>query len=267
MQVLEDWTIRAIDFDADGTLPELDWKPGRARGPAFWRGTFDASETGDTFLDMSTWGQGIVWINGRCLGRYWSIGPTQTMYLPGPWIRRGRNEVIVLDLTGPQSARVEGLRAPILDRLQPERDLPRAARTSRLQLDGIAPVAAGTFESGASIQEVRFAKPAAGRQFCIEALSAFDGKDYAAIAEISLLDAAGRPLDQSAWTIAYASSEEMNREDGSALNAINGQATDFWHTAYSGEPHPRFPHRLVIDLGTSTRIHGMRYTPRQGPPQ
>ncbi len=38
--------------------------------------------TGDTFLDMRTWGKGVAWINGHALGRFWNIGPTQTMYVP-----------------------------------------------------------------------------------------------------------------------------------------------------------------------------------------
>ena len=264
-QPLEHWTIRAIDFGANGALPALAWQARPAQGPAFWRGQFQAAGAGDTFLDMSSWGQGVVWINGRCLGRYWSIGPTQTMYLPGAWLRRGANQVVVLDLTGPREPRMAGLTLPILDQLHPERDLARPASAVQLQLAGVAPVQAGQFDAGGATQDIVFAAPVWGRQFCLEALSAFDGGNGAAVAEIALLDRAGRPLDQSAWTIAYASSEELERIDGSALNAINGQASDYWHSAYSGAaaatPHP---HQLVIDLGARSEIAGLRYTPRQG---
>jgi beta-galactosidase len=264
-QPVENWEIRAIDFDADGVLPPLAFKRGRSRGPAFWRGSFEAGRGADTFLDMSSWGQGIVWINGRCLGRYWSIGPTQTMYLPGPWIRRGRNEVVVLDLTGPQAARIAGLAEPILDQLHREKDLTRPASTARLQLDDAKPAHEGQFAPGAATQDVSFATAVTGRQFCLESLDAFDGKQYAAVAEIALLDKRGKTLDQSSWTIAYASSEEATREDGSALNAINGQNTDYWHTALDGRgAGASHPHRLVIDLGRATEVVGMRYTPRQG---
>jgi beta-galactosidase len=187
------------------------------------------------------------------------------MYLPGPWIKRGRNEVVVLDLTGPQSARIAGLKTPILDRLRPDRDLPRPPSKVRPQLDGVKPVHEGEFARGAATQEVMFAQPAGGRQFCLESLDAFDGKGYAAVAELALLGVDGKPLNQSNWTIAYASSEEATREDGSALNAINGQNTDHWHTAYSGNaPHPAHPHRLIIDLGKPATVAGLRYTPRQG---
>jgi len=265
-QAVENWEIRAIDFDADAVLPPLAFKPDRAKGAAFWRGSFDVAASADTFLDMSSWGQGIVWINGRCLGRYWSIGPTQTMYLPGPWIRRGKNEIVVLDLTGPQTARIAGLKEPILDALHPEKDLARPPSTARAQLDGIKPVHEGQFAPGAATQDVMFATAAKGRQFCLESLDAFDGKQYAAIAEIALLDKAGKTLNQSTWTIAYASSEEAKKEDGSALNAINGQNTDHWHTAYSGAAAAtaKHPHRIILDLGKEVEVAGLRYTPRQG---
>lgn len=268
-KLLENWEIRAIDFDADAVLPPLTWKAGRAQGAAFWRGSFDVTQNGDTFLDMSGWGQGIVWVNGRCLGRYWSIGPTQTMYLPGPWIKQGRNEVVVLDLTGPRSARIEGLKTPILDKLRPELDLPRPPSKVKPALDGVKPAYEGEFAQGSAVQDVKFAQPLKGRQFCLESVDAFDGKQYAAVAELALLGADGKPLNQSNWTIAYVSSEEFTKEDGGALNAINGQASDFWHTAYSGKaamaPGAKHPHRLIIDLGKDDMVAGLRYTPRQGP--
>ncbi len=263
---VENWEIRAIDFDADAVLPPLAFKAGRAKGPAFWRGSFDASRTGDTFLDMSSWGQGVVWVNGRCLGRYWSIGPTQTMYLPGPWIKQGRNEVVVLDLTGPQVARIAGLKEPILDQLHPEKDLKRPPSKMKPKLAGVTPAHEGQFAPGSKTQDVVFAKPVEGSQFCLESIDAFDGRQYAAVAEIALLDKGGKTINQSNWTIAYASSEEGRKEDGQALNAINGQSTDHWHTAFSGAAAgSAHPHRLVIDLGKRVEVAGLRYTPRQGP--
>jgi beta-galactosidase len=65
------------------------------------------------------------------------------------------------------------------------------------------------------------------------------------------------------WTIAYVDSEERERGDGTAENAIDGQTANFWHTEW-GAAQPGFPHRLILDLGQARTIGGFRYTPRQG---
>ena len=52
--------------------------------PAFHRGTFIIEQQGDCFVDMSQWGKGAVWVNGKSLGRFCNIGPQQTLYIPAP---------------------------------------------------------------------------------------------------------------------------------------------------------------------------------------
>lgn len=51
---------------------------------------------------MEAFGKGQVYVNGHALGRFWQIGPQQTLYLPGCWLKKGKNEVIVLDVVGPK---------------------------------------------------------------------------------------------------------------------------------------------------------------------
>lgn len=256
------WQVYRLPLD-DAMLASLRWKPSEAAGPAFWRGTFEVAKPADVFLDVRTWGKGVLWVNGRCMGRFWNIGPTQTMYVPGPWLKSGRNEVIVLDLLGPKEPTLAGLEKPILDQLRPELDFVKKVQPSVLAIEGVKPVHVGAFAAGAAAQEVRFAKPVQGRQFCLETLNAIDGKPYAAVAELSLLDGDGAPIPHTIWTIAYVDSEERISEDGSALNAINGQTADFWHTEWS-QAQPAHPHHLVIDLGQTVTISGLRYTPRAG---
>jgi beta-galactosidase len=119
---VEDWEILPMDFGADAALPPLRWRGQTTSQPAFWHGTFNLARTGDTFLDVSNWGFGLLWVNGHCLGKYWNIGPTQTMYLPAPWLRAGANDVVVLDLLGPERPVLAGVKVPVLDRLRPEKD-------------------------------------------------------------------------------------------------------------------------------------------------
>ena len=77
------------------------------------------------------------------------------------------------------------------------------------------------------------------------------------------MDASGKPLSHEGWTVAYVDSEEREREDGSAENAIDGQTANFWHTQW-GSTSPNHPHRLALDLGRRQSISGFRYVPRQG---
>jgi beta-galactosidase len=86
------------------------------QSPAFYRAHFNLTTTGDTFLDIRNLGKGALWINGHPIGRFWNIGPQQTLYVPGPWLRTGENEIIVFDLAPTTSApTLQGLATPILD--------------------------------------------------------------------------------------------------------------------------------------------------------
>uniref|UniRef100_A0A9J8ASR0 Si:dkey-224e22.2 n=1 Tax=Cyprinus carpio carpio TaxID=630221 RepID=A0A9J8ASR0_CYPCA len=61
--------------------------------PAFFRGSLVVDQPTDTFLKLPNWSKGVVFVNGQNLGRHWSVGPQKALYLPGPWLRSGDNEV------------------------------------------------------------------------------------------------------------------------------------------------------------------------------
>ena len=104
-QFLFGWTIY--------TLPLKDLSPLKYQGqkkdklPAFFRGYLEVDEPADTFLSMEGWGKGVVLVNGFNLGRYWNIGPTKTLYIPAPLLKKGRNEIVVFEL--------ESLKEPVVD--------------------------------------------------------------------------------------------------------------------------------------------------------
>ena len=257
---LSNWEIFPMPLDA-AQLSTLQYKAAdSANAPAFWRGSFALEKPGDTFLDVRSWGKGVAWINGYCLGRFWNIGPTQTMYIPGSWLKRGRNEVVMLELTGPREPRLSGLARPILDELHPELDFSRKTRASgAFDATGVAPAAEDTFTGEIRWQEAHFPKPVKGRYLCLEALSALDAEAFAAVAEIDAMGENGEVLSKANWKIFWASSEETNNLPGAAENVLDGQPATFWHTEPEG-----YPHRLVIDLGESRSLRGIRYLPRSG---
>ncbi|MBQ1935491.1 MAG: beta-galactosidase, partial [Clostridia bacterium] len=83
--------------------------------PVLLRGTFDADETKDAFLHMKGFGKGNVWVNGFNLGRYWEIGPQETLFLPKDLLKKSGNVIEVLDLHHRDSlAVVEGIDHAIL---------------------------------------------------------------------------------------------------------------------------------------------------------
>lgn len=87
--------------------------------PTIYEGTFDVSQNGDTFLNMKNWGKGVVFVNGYNLGRYWKIGPQQTLYLPGCWLKKGTNKIVVFDqLNDVKQTEISTLDKPVLDDLQ-----------------------------------------------------------------------------------------------------------------------------------------------------
>jgi beta-galactosidase len=121
-QPLAGWTVYPLPLDA-GMLASLKFGPAHSgSGPAFWRAHVTLDVAGDTFLDMRGWGKGVVWVNGHCLGRFWDIGPTQTAYAPGCWLKAGANEVVILDVAAPTDPVVAGLGEPIIDQLRPGMD-------------------------------------------------------------------------------------------------------------------------------------------------
>ncbi|WP_328320995.1 beta-galactosidase [Kribbella sp. NBC_00382] len=92
---LTDWETCVIDLDA---VPAAVGGGGLVPGPTAWRASFEADGPVDHFLKTDAWGKGFAWVNGFCLGRYWHRGPQHTLYVPGPVVLRGANELVVLEL-------------------------------------------------------------------------------------------------------------------------------------------------------------------------
>lgn len=75
----------------------------------FFRAVLHLDAAHDSYIDMSTWDKGYVWVNGHLLGRYWRIGPQQRLYCPASWFGRGDNEIVVLDMHRTAAAPIRGV--------------------------------------------------------------------------------------------------------------------------------------------------------------
>ncbi|XP_004467740.2 beta-galactosidase-1-like protein 3 [Dasypus novemcinctus] len=100
---LKNFTIYPLEMKMSflERLRSATWRPvpESYKGPAFYRGTLRAGPSPkDTFLRLQGWSYGVVFINGRNLGRYWYIGPQETLYLPGVWLHPEDNEIILFEI-------------------------------------------------------------------------------------------------------------------------------------------------------------------------
>ena len=229
----------------------------------YHRGYFNLSKVGDTFLNFETWGKGQVWVNGHAMGRIWSIGPQQTLYVPGCWLKKGKNEIIVLDVVGPREAVVWGQAEPELNKLQLEQSNKHNNIGDKPDLNSATPVATGDFKAGNGWQAIQFGKTAKGRYLAIECLSTQKDNDLVAIAEIYVQGTDGKRLSREPWKTKYANSED---EGGNHLGdkVFDLQESTYWQT----EKGASAPHLLVIDLGSEQSIKALEYLPRaeQGAP-
>jgi len=99
--VLEDWEIIPLEFKSSWVASLTNWRANASLntdGPALFRADFTVDTPADTFLDMTEWGKGVVFINGFNLGRYWSyIGPQMTLYIPAPLLKTGSNTITIFE--------------------------------------------------------------------------------------------------------------------------------------------------------------------------
>jgi len=89
------WTLPCTEEQ----LKKVQYKPFSgviANRPAFYRAEFSVEKAADTFVKFPGV-CGVVWVNGRNLGRYWNVGPGSTLYVPAPYLHEGKNEVVVFE--------------------------------------------------------------------------------------------------------------------------------------------------------------------------
>ena len=271
-RVLKDWEMFKLPFDHALALKHSGKSVTAA--PLVARGTFELAEIGDTYLDLRGWGKGIVFVNGHNLGRYWYIGPQQTLYCPGAWLKRGRNEIVILEQIKDGLRDVAGLKQSVLNQLnadenavggnrvinKSENTVPRSQMTAP-KFASSALVASGSFENSDSEQTVRVPTQAA-RYLGFQALSSHNDDEFTTLAELDALDAAGKPVSRKSWKVIYVDSEENFAEGDQAEKVLDSDPDTFWHTLWSA-PHTSHPHALVIDFGAEQVISAVRFLPRQ----
>lgn len=261
---LKNWTMRTLPDSYEnavkalaGTNNKVPSELNLATGAGYYRGTFNLKKVGDTFMDMETWGKGQVYVNGHAIGRFWRIGPQQTLYVPGCWLKKGTNEVVVLDVVGPQKAEIWCQKKPELDKLQLEKSNLHNNPGDCPDLNSAKPVATGEFTSAREWQTVKFGSVAKGRYIAIQCLGAHDGGDVVSMAEIYAQDADGNRIDRNSWAVKYADSENDAAGNHTGDKAFDLQESTYWSTVGGVS----LPHLLVIDMGKVQNVGAIEYLP------
>ncbi|TFV99913.1 glycoside hydrolase family 35 protein [Leifsonia flava] len=116
-QALNGWSVELIDVQ--GALPQEFEEalndpavmPSTGGKPLLSSATFNLGEPADLHFSTKSLGKGVVWVNGFNVGRYWSRGPQQTIYVPGSVTLAGANELVILETNGvphPEACFVDG---------------------------------------------------------------------------------------------------------------------------------------------------------------
>jgi beta-galactosidase len=105
---LMNWQTYQLPFDEKFVQQIKPSSIDADRRGTFFQGSFNLQQTADTYIDMSQYKKGIVWVNGHNLGRYWYVGPQQRLYCPASWLKKGENKVVVFDLLENEAKSISG---------------------------------------------------------------------------------------------------------------------------------------------------------------
>lgn len=112
------WTIYPLPLDSltELSFGAVDSNASNfcASGPAFYRGELHVDAVADTYVRLDGWTKGVIYVNGFNLGRYWDQGPQKALYIPGPLLREGKNEIVIFELHGAATNEIHFVDAPDL---------------------------------------------------------------------------------------------------------------------------------------------------------
>lgn len=261
---LKNWIITPLPLYKED-VSKLSFGESIKGVPALHRGTFNIDTIGDTFVDLSDWTKGAVWVNGKSIGKYWNIGPQQTLYLPAPWLKGGENEIVVFEMDDDGNRDIQGLSQPLLDVLGEDKSYEkRESReiTKHPIIEKGDKLLTTHLETINEWQEFDFPFTTTMRHCCLEIGSTYENDSHSCILEIDLIDHEDQIIDKTKWSIVYATSEWTENNIGVSENLIDGDISSFWHT--SKDDIKDYPHQITIDMGEIYSVKGIRIKTRDG---
>lgn len=92
------WTQYTLSFNEE-MVAKIKFEENivnKVETPMFYHFTVELDSIHDTFIDCSKYGKGCIFVNGFNIGRYWSMGPIQYLYLPSGFLKE-KNEIIIFE--------------------------------------------------------------------------------------------------------------------------------------------------------------------------
>ncbi len=111
-KALTNWSMYGLPMYQ---VEQLKFSEDVCTSACYYQAKFFFQTVGDTYLDTGGMRWGFVWIIGRPLGRAWSIGPQQTLFIHQSWLHRGEKVINVFGEQGSKQLTFQGLVKPILD--------------------------------------------------------------------------------------------------------------------------------------------------------
>ncbi|MGH4137403.1 glycoside hydrolase family 35 protein [Clostridium sp.] len=107
------WNHYTLPLD---NIEDVNYKGGYEQGtPGFYKFELQVQTIGDTFLRFDGWGKGCIFVNGFNIGRFWELGPQKSLYIPGPCLKIGKNEIVIFETEGKVSEFITLENTPDLD--------------------------------------------------------------------------------------------------------------------------------------------------------
>lgn len=95
---LVDWKMTPL-LIKECEVGNLTFTEGTSLTPCFHKGNVMVDNAAqETFLNVSGWSMGEVWINGQYIGAYWEENSETTLAIPSGVLRKGENSVVVFEL-------------------------------------------------------------------------------------------------------------------------------------------------------------------------
>ncbi|HFI0148676.1 TPA: beta-galactosidase family protein [Streptococcus suis] len=115
LHFIGNWETYPLPLDDVSKLDfTQEWKEGQ---PAFYRYPFELDELADTYLDMTGFGKGVVFVNNVNIGRFWEKGPILYLYIPKGYLKKGENEIIVFETEGRYREKISFSQKPVIKEL------------------------------------------------------------------------------------------------------------------------------------------------------